>query len=311
MGSGKVACLGLMVADIVGRPIDALPTKGTLDVIERIELHNGGNGANTSVALAKLGTPVVALGRVGQDGFGEFILSTLKRWGVETQGIGVDPVTPTAATMVTVHSDAERSFLHVPGANAVFTADHVDWDAAADASFFHVAGLELMTAFEGDGVASALEEAKRRGMTTMLDTVMNPRSRWWDGLAPAIPYIDWLVPSIVEADKLTGETVPARQVDWFRAAGSRNIVIKMGEMGCLVAPEHETPFQVPAFSVNAIDSLGAGDSWCAGFLTGLAQGWPLLKTVRFANAVGACCVQALGASTGIRPMSETLAMLEE
>jgi sugar/nucleoside kinase (ribokinase family) len=310
MQQRKVACLGLMVADIVGRPIDVLPKKGTLDVIDRIELHTGGNGANTGAALAKLGTPVVALGRVGQDGFGDFMLSSLERWGVDTQGITRDPEAPTAATMVLVHSDAERSFIHVPGANATFTAAHLNWDAVAEAAILHVAGLQLMTSFEGRDVATVMQEAKERGMITALDTVMNPRSLWWDGLVTAIPFIDWFVPSIVEAEKLTGTSHPTDQLAAFRAAGARNVIIKMGEQGCFVAPEGEKYFQVPALSVTAIDSLGAGDSWCAGFLTGLLEEWPLEKTVRFANAVGACCVQALGATTGVKPLAETLTLIE-
>lgn len=305
-----VACLGLMVADIVGRPIDALPKKGTLDVIERIELHTGGNGANTSSALAKIGTPVAAFGRVGDDSFGEFILSSLSKWGVVVDGITRDSDVPTAATMVMVHSDAERSFIHVAGANATLKAEHFDWDKAAGIKILHIAGLQLMTSLEGDGLLSIMQEAKQRGLVTTLDTVMNPRSRWWEALAPALPYIDWLLPSHGEAEKLTGKSQPAEQVAFFREFGSTNVIVKLGEGGCYVAPQDEEPFTAFAFPVTPIDSLGAGDSWCAGFLTGLVNDWPLHKTVYFANAVGACCVQALGANTGVKSLEDTLAWMD-
>ena len=69
-------------------------------------------------------------------------------------------------------------------------------------------------------------------------------------------------------------------------------------------------FTAPPLTVVAVDALGAGDAWAAGFLCGLTQGWGLEKTTRFANAVGACSVQALGATTGIRSMQDTLAMME-
>ena len=305
-----IACLGLFVADIVGRPIDALPKRGTLELIERIELHTGGNGASTAVALGKLGMSVVALGKVGNDTLGDFMIGAVGKHGVDTRGIVRDAVFPTAATIVSVHSDAERSFLHVAGANATYVPDEVIWEAAEGAKIFYVAGLQLMVAMEGENIASVLREAKRRGMTTVLDTVMNPRSVWWPGLAPALPFLDWAIPSLEEAALLTGERDPAAQAASLKAAGAKNVAIKDGAEGCHLFPERGASFRVPSFPVTPVDALGAGDCWAAGFLTGLLHDWPLEKTARFANAVGACSVTALGATTGVRPLTETLEMLK-
>ena len=83
-----------------------------------MELHSGGCAANTGIALGKLGIPTRIVGRVGQDGFGEFMIHELERHGLETRGVVRDPAVNTSATMVMVHSDAERSFLHYRGANA-------------------------------------------------------------------------------------------------------------------------------------------------------------------------------------------------
>jgi sugar/nucleoside kinase (ribokinase family) len=304
-----VACLGLLVADTVGTPIDNLPTRGTLALIDRIELHVGGNAANTSAALAKLGIPVATLGKVGRDGFGDFMTGALAKLGVDTRGVVRSSDSPTAATIVTVHSDAERSFLHVAGANATYTEEDVNWEIAGSSKILYVAGLQLMSALEGRGVGMVLREAKRRGLTTVLDTVMNPRSAGWEGLAPALPHLDWAIPSYEEAAALTGESEPLAQVRRLHDAGAVNVAIKMAANGCLIAPALAEAFTVPALPVTAIDALGAGDAWAAGFLTGLLRDWPLEKTARFANAVGACCVQALGATTGVRSLEETLALL--
>lgn len=305
-----VACLGLLVADTVGMPIDALPQKGTLELIERIELHTGGNGANTGSALAKLGVPTAVLGKVGADNLGDFMVDALTRRGIDMRGVSRDPSTVTAATMVIVHSDAERTFLHVSGANAVFDEQDVDWRVIEGAKILHIAGLQLMSRLEGEALARILSEAKRRGLTTTLDTVMNPRSRGWDGLAPGLPYLDWVIPSFEEAAALTGQGKALRQAKRLVEAGAKNAAIKMGANGCLVLPEGGKGFHVAPFTVDAVDSLGAGDCWSAGFLAGLLNNWPLEKTFRFANAVGACCVQAVGATTGVRSLEETLRMLE-
>jgi sugar/nucleoside kinase (ribokinase family) len=213
--------------------------------------------------------------------------------------------------MVIVHSDAERTFLHVPGANATLTEADIAWGAIADARIFHIAGLQLLSALEGEPLARVLAEAKRRDMITTLDTVMNPRSLGWAGFAPALPHLDWAVPSFEEAAQLTGETKALRQARKLQEAGARNVAIKMGAHGCLVVPENDKPFHVAALpNVQAIDALGAGDAWAAGWLAGLLHDWPLGKTARFANAVGACCVESLGATTGVRSLDETLARME-
>lgn len=308
--AADVACLGILVADTVGKPIDALPEKGGLALVERIELHTGGCAANTGVALVKLGVSTAVLGKVGTDGFGEYVAGAMERQGLDTRGLVRDPASATAATIVVVHSDAERSFLHVPGANATYGPDDVNWDVIAGARILHIAGLQLLPAFEGEPLARTLAEAKRRGLTTALDTVMNPRSRGWDGIAAALPHLDWALPSHEEAALLTGETDEAAIVDRFKSAGAKNVAIKRGARGCLVAPENGPIIEAPALSVRAVDALGAGDAWVAGFLAGLLQDWPLAKTARFANAVGACCVQALGATTGVRTRDETLAMMK-
>jgi sugar/nucleoside kinase (ribokinase family) len=305
-----IACLGLLVADTVGATIDALPTPGTLALIDRIELHTGGCAANTGGSLAKIGVSTAVLGKVGSDGYGDFLVRALGDMGVDTRGIRRDASVATASTIVTVHSDAERSFLHVIGANAKLTAADVDWDVVDDgAKIFHIGGLQLMSAMEGDDAREVLKQAKSKGLMTTLDTVMNPRSRGWAGIAPALPYLDWALPSIEEAKALTGEEKALRQARRFQEAGAKNVAVKMGANGCLIVPHDDEPFHVAPLTVEAVDSLGAGDAWIGGFLTGLLHQWPLRKTALFANAVGACCVQSYGATAGVRTLEETLSLI--
>ena len=303
----KISCFGILVADCVTAPVDALPRRGTLEIVERVELHVGGCAANTALALAKLGEPPVLLGAVGTDALGDFVVATLNAGGVDTRGVRRLSGVPTAATAVCVHSDAERSFLHVSGANARFIAADTDWERCHDAAIFHIAGPQLMGALEAEnGIAAVAEEAKRRGMIVTLDTVMNPRSLGYSALRDALPFLDWVLPSEAEAEQLTGEKDVRGQARALRAGGARNVGIKRGDQGCFVLPEAGEPFVVPAFPVVAVDSLGAGDAWVAGFLLGLLRGWNAAHTARFANAVGASAVEEYGATTGVRSEAETL-----
>ena len=309
--TSSIACFGLLVADCVTATVDRLPERGTLEIVDRVELHVGGCAANTAIALAKLGIGVSLLGGVGTDGLGDFVVRAVRAAGVDTKGVKHFTAVPTAATTVCVHSDAERSFLHAPGANAVLLQTDVDWEATNGCTVFHIAGPQLMGALEAtDGIAAVAKEAKARGMLVTLDTVMNPRSLGWAALKGALPYVDWLLPSEGEAARLTGENDIARQVTFFRDAGAKHVAIKRGSEGSVVFLAGSDPLLVAPFPVSAVDALGAGDAWVAGFLLGLLRGWETEATARFASAVGACAVRSYGATTGICSEAETLRFIE-
>jgi sugar/nucleoside kinase (ribokinase family) len=187
-----VACVGLLVADTVGTPIDALPRRGTLEIIDRIELHTGGNGANTSASLAKLGMPVALLGKVRPGQLRRLhVVRSRRAASTWPACAAMRPPEPRPRWLSSF--DAERTFLHVPGANATLTESDIAWDAITDARIFHIAGLQLLSALEGEPLARVLAEAKRRGMITTLDTVMNPRSLGWAASRP--PCRTWIGPS--------------------------------------------------------------------------------------------------------------------
>src|SRR5919204_7028427 len=96
----EITCLGILVADLLGRPIDSLPPRGRLGLVEQMTLHIGGCAANTALDLARLGVDTAILGKVGRDGLGDFVVGCLERSGVNTAGVIRDEAVNTAATMV-------------------------------------------------------------------------------------------------------------------------------------------------------------------------------------------------------------------
>ncbi len=301
----QVACLGILVADVVGKPIDALPPRGTLAAVERIELHAGGCAANTGIGLVRLGVGAAVLGKVGRDGFGDFLTQTLLKEGVDVTGLVQAPETATSATMVAAHEDGERTFWHAPGANAEFGADDVAWPVLDGAEIVHLAGPLLMPRFIGKDSAAVMARAKAQGKTTTLDTVWDFTGRWMTVLGPCLPFLDYALPSLEEAKQITGQDTPRDIAQVFLDAGVGTVGLKMGADGAYVRTAAGNELRVPAFPVAVVDTLGAGDAWAAGFLCGLTHGWDMERTTRFANAVGACCVGALGATRGVRSFEET------
>lgn len=294
-----VTCLGILVADVVGKPVDTVPDRGKLMLVDTMELHTGGCAGNTGTALAKLGIDAAIIGKVGADGFGDFMVNELEKWGADCSAIVRDESVGTSATMVMVHGDGERSFIHYIGANAALTEDDVDFDAVRGTKILHVAGTFLMPSFDGEPTARVLKRAREMGVTTTLDTAWDSRGSWMKLLKPCLPYIDYAVPSIEEARMVTGKHDPPDVAKVLMDEGVGVVALKMGDQGCYIR-SRDVELTIPIYKVDVVDALGAGDAFAAGFLAGLVNGWDLEKTGRFANAVGAFCVTAIGATTGIR-----------
>lgn len=300
-----VACLGQFTADVVVTPVERLPEKGKAIFVDSISLHNGGCACNTAVALAKLGISTATIGKVGRDAFGDFLISVLNEVGVDTRAMVRDAHVNTSSTAVLVSPDGERSFLHYYGGNAKMSENDVDYDIIKAAKILHVAAAFLVPGLDGKPMARVLAKARQMGVTTSLDTAWDAEGRWMKLVEPCLSHVDVFLPNIEEAQMLTGKEQPQEVAQVFLDYGIRTVVIKLGADGCY-ARTSDKEFTVPAFKVRKlVDTLAAGDSFVAGFLAAVVQGWGLEKACRFANAVGACCVTARGTS-GIKPMQEIL-----
>jgi sugar/nucleoside kinase (ribokinase family) len=300
-----VCCVGILVADLVGKPVRDYPKRGELVQVERMELHVGGCASNTGLVLGKLGVNTVVVGKVGSDPLGDFVVGELQKHHVHTTGVQRDRDIWTASTMVMVHPDGERSFIHHVGANGRFCLNDVEMEVVRRSKILHVAGAFLMPAMDGQPSAELLKRAREMGVITCLDTAWDTSGQWMETLHPCLPHLDYFVPSYEEAKQLAGRTEPETIADVFLSEGVGTVALKMSAEGCYIK-NSQTARHFPAYKVNAIDELGAGDCFAAGFLAGLAKGWNIERTAQFANAVGALCVTALGATTGIRSLEETL-----
>ena len=183
--------------------------------------------------------------------------------------------------------------------------DDVNYDVIKAAKILHVAAAFLVPGLDGKPMARVLARAREIGVTTSLDTAWDAEGRWMKLVEPCLRHVDIFVPSIEEAQMLTGKQQAPEIAEVLLDYGIDTLVMKLGADGCY-ARTSNNELSVPAFKVEkVVDTLGAGDSFVAGFLAGKVNGWELEKACRFANAVGACCVSAEGAS-GIRPMQEVM-----
>ena len=301
----KVVCLGLLVTDIIAKPVKKLPEKGKLELVDDIVLSFGGCAAICAINMAKMGADVTLIGKVGKDVFGDYMLSQLQDKGVHTEGITRSEKCHTSASCVIVGEDGERSFIHSVGANGMFCYEDVDFDVIQQNDIVFIGGTMLMPKFDGEDAAKMLKKSQEMGKFTVLDTAWDSQGRWMNVLKPCMEYIDLFMPSIDEAVELTGGryTDPAEISRYFMDLGCKNVVIKLGDKGCYLHTGQGQEKLVPSFKVRAVDTTGAGDSFVSGFLTGLSKGWDFERCAVFANAVGANCVMDIG-TNGVKSFEQ-------
>ena len=305
--AADIVCIGGITADLLARPVDELPQFGRLTLVETVLFTPGGCANNCASALAGLGTPVRIVGRVGSDPLGADMVRRLEARGVVCDGIRVSPGVGTSTSVGFVAGDGERAFVHAVGANGTIEASDLDWAVVAASRILFVGQFGLLGGCD-DQVPAVLAEARSRGLLTALDTVWDPTGGLAAKVRPCLPHLDFFLPSHLEAEAISGLSDPPAMAAWLRAQGVGVVVVKQGRDGCYVADANGGA-SVPGFAVDQIDATGAGDAWCAGFLRGILEGRTAREAALLGNAVGACSVQAVGATGGVRTFDETLAFM--
>lgn len=303
-----VVCSGNIVFDILTRPVDHIPWGGTYWV-DSIEYELGGNAANTSYTLARLGVRVRILGAVGRDDAGAAMRKRLADGGVDVSCVEWSGL-PTATTVGLVQSNGTRAFLHQPGCSRTVFAEPVDFVAQGEARFtrYHLGNPFALVNVRRHG-PEMLRRARAAGLGTSLDTAWDALGEWMKVVAPSLAETDILFVNEDEAKMLTGHTAAAAAARTFRDEGAHDIVIKLGARGCAIFSEGGE-WEVPGFAVPVVDTTGAGDCFVGGFLAGLEKGLGMREAGRLANAVGALNVASLGATRGIRDYEATLAWMK-
>ena len=293
--------------DVLVRPVGD-PGWGKSTWVDSIEQRLGGNGANTSFTLARLGIPARLLSAVGEDAFGERVLAMLGSQGVDTRWIERSPL-PTPTTVVLVRPDGVRALLHQPGASRSAFSEPPDLGAEMieGCTHFHLANVFAMQNLQTHA-AHLLQRAKQKGLRTSVDTGWDAQGRWMSTLSDCLPHTDLLFVNEDEASQLTGAADPGSAARMLQELGAGVVVVKLGADGCLITHGAEH-FRECAFRVPVVDTTGAGDCFVGGFLAALQRGYGLQETARFANAVGALSVQALGGVTGLLSYEVTLEWL--
>jgi sugar/nucleoside kinase (ribokinase family) len=307
-----VVSLGIHIVDILGRPVTRIPDGQNVDLLEEIRITVAGTAAGTSIDLAKLGAHVIAMGALGKDELGNFIVNTMQSYGIDTRYLRRKDGVQTSATMLPIRPNGERPALHVPGANGALTLQDIDFDVIAGADVLHVGGTSLMPKFDGAPTVKVLKFAKSQGVTTTFDLVAIDRPDLLDLIEPCLPYIDYFMPGVDEARMMCKLDDRRGVIAYFLDRGAGHTVFKMGAEGSSIAWKEGgeiREIRLPAFQTPVVDTTGCGDAYCAGFIIGLGQGWSLEEAGRLGTAAAGLVAGGLGSDAGIVDLVQTVAFM--
>jgi len=297
--------MGFYTFDCLGWPFTAIPPGGGCYPLDELTLAVSGAAGTAAIAAAKMGLRTLAVGGVGEDLMGDWVIQRLQHFGVDTSTMQRDPGWKTSSSIVTTRADGSRPALHMSGATGNFFVPDADVPRLTDTRVFHAGGVGLMHAMDGGRTAEVMGAARAAGCMTTVDVFAGSPDDL-PAVARVLPHTDFFLPSIEEARALTGMSSMADCARYFIDLGVRACIFTLGEAGAYYHDASGVTFTMPAFDVAVKCTCGCGDAFNAGFAVGLVKGFDVETTVRFAQATAALNATGLGSQAGVESFAQTL-----
>lgn len=305
----KVLCVGEMLVDLIVRPVERVTLQNDTCQVEEIRVTHGGDANNNAVNLVKLGHDVTYLGRVGCDDMGDYVVSLGKKAGINMDHVVRSSTAAQTKSLILVGPGGNRTFLQVPGTSAEFCLEDCDLSLLDDADLLQIGGAFHLPKFDGEGSAGLLKIAQEKGVITSMDVTSDRTGRWKGILDPCYPYLDYFLPSIEQASMIAGTEDPREIADFFLGRGVKNVAVKLGSRGSYFK-NAQTAFFAGVYSgLKIVETTGAGDAFCSGFLTGVGQGATPVECITLATACSSFAIQAVGATAGMRDLETIQAFI--
>lgn len=303
----RVLVVGSANTDITAT-LPRFPRPGETVSGTSMAFHPGGKGNNQASAAKMAGISTGFLAKIGRDSLAITLIDHFAAIGLDTSRLIVDPAVTTGCALIEVQSaDGQNRIVVIPGANhAITPADIQNAESAFDEAGILLTQLEIPM----DVVEAALKMGREKGLVTIL----NP--------APAAPLpdhfyamIDYITPNETEAELLTGIPVEndadaEKAARFFLSKGVSQVIITLGKRGSYYT-DGNVSFFTPAFTVDAVDTTGAGDAFNGAFAAALAEGRNAADAIRFATAFSAISVTRPGAASSMPTKEETEAFLAQ
>lgn len=302
--------IGFYTFDCLGWPVTAIPPGGDTYFIDDLTLAVSGAAGTAVIAAAKMGLDCLAVGGVGNDLMGDWVLERVASFGVDTSLLKRIEGARTSSSIVTTRPDGSRPALHLRGATADFLVDDSEFDKIVDAKVVHFGGIGLMDAMDGPRNAALIRKAKESGCVTTVDVFAGSPDDLPD-VEAVMEWTDYFIPSIEEARALSGLTRLEDLAAFFLDKGAGCCIFTLGEEGVYYHHADGTRLRMPAFGIDVRCTCGCGDAFNAGLAVALCRGLEPETTLRFAQATSALNATGLGSQAGVRSYEDTWRFMEQ
>ncbi len=315
-----VTVIGAGVIDVLAFPVSPRVFETGSEPMEEIRLSYGGDALNEAVGLGKLGRAPLFISKVGKDEAGDQVVRFVEGHGVSAEGVKREEGLSTGINLVLVDGEGERNFCTTPKSSLRrLTKEDILEELNKTGALNGCSLFSFASVFVSFSLSlSDLEEVFRRIKQDPVHRLCADftRPKWGErieDLKGILPLLDVVFINLKEAQALTGVEGKVENLRQFRQWGAKTVALKVGREGVLLCQEGEKEiWRVPALEgVECIDTTGAGDSFAAGFLWALGEGYPLLDCARFGNAVASMSVEKLGATEGITSLEEARRRFEK
>jgi 2-dehydro-3-deoxygluconokinase len=286
---------------------------GSLRYVHSFSKSIGGAESNVAIALARLGHEVGWFSRLGDDEFGQYIKSVIRGEGVDVSKVIEDKERNTGLLFKErfAHTDPNIYYYRKNSAASNLKPEDLDYEYIKQAKILHITGITLaLSQTARETVCKAVEIANQNEVLVSFDP--NIRLKLWD-IEKARPILldivkkaDIIFPGISEGKILLGTDNPKKIAKKFLDMGCSIAAVKLGKEGCYVYDKNEEPF-VKGYVVEKFeDTVGAGDGFAAGFLSGILKNLKLKECAELANAVGAMATLVRGDMEGFPTLSQVM-----
>ena len=302
--------MGFITFDALCRPVTQIPPGGGTFFVEELTLAVSGAAGSAVIVAAKHGLRSRAVGGLGHDDMGDWVLMKLGRFGIDTSLMQRCDGFTTSSSLVTTRPDGARPALHKRGATDGFFIDDAQIDDVLDTRILHVGGVGLMNRMDAGRTEEIMAEARRRGVITTLDVFASTADDL-PKVARLLPHTDYFLPSEEEAQALSGLTGNRDLAQFLLDRGAGCVILTLGAEGAFYRHRDGTEFHTPAFEVDVKCTCGCGDCFNGGFATGLIKGLDAAGAVQVAQASSAQNATGLGSQAGVMDYAATLAFIRD
>jgi len=302
-----IVVVGELNVDLILTGLSSLPEMGKCKVSKDMCFTLGSASAIFASNISRLGLKVGFVGKVGNDDLGDFILDSLRKNNVDTSQIIRDNTAKTGIC-VSLSFPENYAMTSYAGVRESLTLSDVNLDYISNSRHLHMSSYYLQTGMQ-EGCEELFRKAKDMGLTTSLDPDSDPSGKWDETIFEVLKYLDIFLPNETEARFISKCATTESALDLLNGI-TKIVVIKAGQKGVWVK-NRKQKIHADAFTVDVIDTTGAGDSFNSGFIYKFYEGSPIEDCILWGNACAAISTTGLGGTTAFPDLLQVEQFLKD